>query len=124
VSERIDVRAMIAAMPRDELETALAEHIEDISHLVDVIKERRPDVLGPGRSAIGAAIEIIEGVMVVSSMDGLARVGDQLLDRIVMIAMNIVIDAPWDRQPQTVKDAICMLFAMVRNRTAGVVPIE
>lgn len=52
-----------------------------------------------------------------SSLADLAEVGAELFERVQSIASSIDPDVGWDAQEQYVRDGICMLFAMVRNRT-------
>jgi hypothetical protein len=52
-----------------------------------------------------------------SSIADLALVGAELFERLQETAADIEPGA-WKDQPQHVRDGICILFAMVRNRTA------
>lgn len=53
-----------------------------------------------------------------TSIADLEIVGLQLFDRFQEIAAEVVPNVAWHEQPFSVRGRICMLFAMVRNRTS------
>jgi len=53
-----------------------------------------------------------------SSMADLAEVGVELFERLKSIATDLQ-PGGWEQQPQHVHDAVCIFFAMVRNRTSA-----
>jgi hypothetical protein len=54
-----------------------------------------------------------------SNMEQLGDVAAELFDRLLAVAQNIETDQGWLGQSRHVQDGVCMLFALVRNRTAG-----
>jgi hypothetical protein len=59
-----------------------------------------------------------------SSLADLDPIGAELLGRIKSIASDIDQSADWNGQPKNVRNAICILLAMARNRTMGWVRCE
>lgn len=51
---------MARSMSREELEEMFVRSAEDVSQLMETLHEHAPEALGPGVSAIGAAILVIE----------------------------------------------------------------
>lgn len=74
------------------------------------------DELREGAPALG---ESVAEPKYASSMADLADIGVEVFDRLASIAADMTPRGTWSDQPQHVRDGICILLSMVRNRATA-----